>query len=62
MQKNKNGITVQAPRKKRKPIEGMDLNMRRFRLIDDEAHVEVFVPAFSPILEVLRQDGWEEIR
>lgn len=60
MQVNKNSIPVQSPQK-RAPLKE-SLAMRRFRLIDDECDVEVVVPAFSPILEVLRQDGWEEMR
>jgi len=61
MQVNKNGIAVQTPKKKRnKP--NFHLPMRKFVLIDDEAEVEVFVPHFSPILEVLKSDGWREIK
>lgn len=38
-----------------------ELPMKRFVLIDDEAEVEVVVPYFSPIIELLEQDGWREI-
>ena len=61
MQTNKNGIAVQTPKKKRnKP--NFHLPMRKFVLIDDEAEVEVVVPCFSPILELLEKDGWREIK
>lgn len=62
MQVNKNGIAVQTPRKKRqrKPLN-INLPMRRFALIDDEAEVEVVVPHFSPIVELLKGDGWREV-
>ena len=60
---NKNGIPVHAPKKKRQrgPLN-IQLPMRRFVLIDDEAEVEVVVPHFSPILDVLTNDGWREIK
>ncbi len=63
MAKNKNGIRIAVQRKKqvRRPIEGLDLVTRRFKLKSDEHDVEVVVPVFSPVLEVLRRDGWEEI-
>lgn len=63
MQLNKNGIPVQAPRKQRrvKPLEHC-LETRRFRLVDDEAEVEVVLPLFSPIIKLMEQDGWEEVK
>ncbi|MER2048163.1 MAG: hypothetical protein ABTA23_07995 [Solibacillus sp.] len=62
VQVNKNGIPVHTPKKKRhrKPLN-IHLPMRRFALIDDEAEVEVVVPHFSPIVELLKGDGWREI-
>ena len=63
MQVNKNGIAVQTPRRNQKRREpNFHLPMRKFVLIDDEAEVEVFVPHFSPILEVLKKDGWREVK
>ena len=65
MQVNKNGIAVQTPGKKRnrkRKAPNYHLQLRRFELIDDEAQVEVVVPCFSPILEVLKRDGWREIK
>ena len=65
MQKNKNGIRVQTqtPRRNRKFKEpNFHLPMRKFVLIDDEAEVEVFVPHFSPIIDVLTKDGWREVK
>jgi len=63
MQTNKNGIRVQTPKKrhKRKPLN-IELGTRRFALIDDEAQVEVVVPHFSPIIELLKGNGWREIK
>ena len=65
MQYNKNGILVQTPEKrqkrKRKPLN-MSLKMRRFILIDDEAEVEILVPHFSPVIELLEGDGWREVK
>lgn len=62
---NKNGIRQWVPKHKRKrerkPLN-IQLPMRRFALIDDEAEVEVVVPHFSPIVELLKGDGWREIR
>lgn len=64
MQVNRNGIQVQTPGRKRKrervPLTDR-LPMRRFALIDDEAEVEVVVPCFSPIVKLLKGDGWREI-
>ena len=61
---NKNGIPFYTPKKKRKrervPLTDR-LPMRRFALIDDVAEVEVVVPYFSPIVELLTKDGWKEI-
>ena len=59
---NKHGIPFHTPKKKRKrtPLN-IQLPMRRFALIDDEAEVEVVVPHFSPIVELLKGDGWREI-
>ncbi|MER2153583.1 MAG: hypothetical protein ABS917_05315 [Solibacillus sp.] len=61
---NKNGIPQWVPKHKRKrerkPLT-IQLPMRRFALIDDEAEVEVVVPHFSPIVDVLTKDGWREI-
>ncbi|BAK15830.1 ABC-type metal ion transport system, periplasmic component/surface adhesin [Solibacillus silvestris StLB046] len=61
---NKNGIPQWLPKHKRKrerkPLN-IQLPMRRFALIDDEAEVEVVVPHFSPIVELLKGDGWREI-
>ena len=65
MQTNKNGIAVQTPGRKRKrerkPLTD-ELGTRRFELIDDEAKVEIVVPYFSPILDLLLKDGWREIK
>lgn len=63
MQINKNGIAIKTPKKitKRKPIEGLDLNMRRFQLISNECDVIVTIPVFSPIMELMKCDGWIEI-
>lgn len=65
MQKNRNGIPVQVKSSKkpqrRKPIEGMDLTMRRFQLIDNECDVIVTIPVFSPIMELMKSDGWREV-
>ena len=63
MNVNKNGIPIQAPKKthKRKPLN-IKLKMRRFRLIDKEADVEVVVPHFSPVIKELKKDGWREIK
>lgn len=59
---NKNGIPFHAPRKKRKRIPlNYELPMCKFALIDDEAEVEVVVPCFSPVIELLKGDGWREI-
>ena len=73
---NKNGIPVQTKeseekRKKLKrqaerikrmqALEDKKLGMKRFALINDEAEVEVVVPYFSPIVELLKGDGWREI-
>lgn len=64
MSVNKNGIPFYTPKKKRKrervPLKDR-LPMRRFALIDDVAEVEVVVPYFSPIVELLTKDGWKEI-
>ncbi|MER2047286.1 MAG: hypothetical protein ABTA23_03575 [Solibacillus sp.] len=64
MSVNKNGIPFYTPKKKRKrervPLTDR-LPMRRFALIDDVAEVEVVVPYFSPIVELLTKDGWKEI-
>ena len=65
MQVNKNGIAVQTPGKKRnqkRKAPNFHLQLRRFVLIDDEAEVEVVVPCFSPIIELLTKDGWREIK
>lgn len=73
MQVNKNGIAVQTPGKKKKTMTtkkrnhkrrapNYHLQLRRFVLIDDEAEVEIVVPCFSPILELLTKDGWREIK
>lgn len=64
MQVNKNGIPVnQAPKKKRKrkPIEGMDLTMRRFKLVNKEYDVIVTIPVFSPIMDLMKSEGWIEV-
>ena len=65
MQVNKNGIAIQTPgkrhKRKREPLKE-SLEMRRFELIDDEAEVEVVVPYFSPIIDVLTRDGWREVK
>ena len=65
MQVRRNGIAIQTPgkrhKRKREPLTE-SLEMRRFELIDDEAEVEVVVPYFSPIVQVLIGDGWREIR
>lgn len=61
---NKNGIPVQTKTAKQQRAEKMKSNqlpMRTFALIDDEAEVEVVVPHFSPIVELLESDGWREI-
>ncbi len=73
---NKNGIPVQtkenaekrrkvkqqAERMKRmQALEDKRLGMKRFALINDEAEVEVVVPHFSPIVDVLKKEGWREI-
>lgn len=73
---NKNGIPVQtkeSEEKRRKlnrqaerikrmqALEDKKLGMKRFALINDEAEVEVVVPHFSPIVELLKGDGWREI-
>ena len=59
MSVNKNGIPFYTPKKKRKrervPLTDR-LPMRRFALIDDVAEVEVVVPYFSPIVELLTKD------
>ncbi|MGA4519614.1 hypothetical protein ACPA0F_20360 [Solibacillus silvestris] len=64
MSVNKNGIPFYTPKRKRKrervPLTDR-LPMRRFALIDDVAEVEVVVPYFSPIVELLAKDGWKEI-
>lgn len=64
MSVNKNGIPFYTPKRKRKrervPLTDR-LPMRRFALIDDVAEVEVVVPYFSPIVELLTKDGWKEI-
>ena len=56
---NKNGIPQWVPKHKRKqerkPLK-LQLPMRRFALIDDEAEVEIVVPHFSPIVELLKGD------
>lgn len=61
---NKNGIPQWQPKHKRKrerkPLN-IQLPMRRFALIDDEAEVEVVVPFFSPIVEEMLKGGWREI-
>ena len=62
MQVNKNGIAVQTPRKRKRNKPNFHLPMRKFVLIDDEADVEVFVPHFSPIIDVLTRDGWREVK
>lgn len=74
--RNKNGIPVQtkeSEEKRRKlkrqaerikriqALEDKKLGMKRFALINDEAEVEVVVPHFSPIVELLKSDGWREI-
>ena len=64
MNVNKNGIPVHTPKKKnqrRKPLS-YKLETRRFRLIDDEAEDEVVLPLFSPIIKLMEQDGWEEVK
>ncbi|MER2111186.1 MAG: hypothetical protein ABS960_00745 [Solibacillus isronensis] len=73
---NKNGIPVQtkeSEEKRRKlkrqaerikrmqALEDKKLDMKRFALINDEAEVEVVVPHFSPIVELLKGDGWREV-
>lgn len=61
---NKHGIPVQtktARQQRVEMLEGIKLPTRRFALIDDEAEVEVVVPCFSPIVELLKGDGWREI-
>ncbi|MER1957908.1 MAG: hypothetical protein ABS942_11035 [Solibacillus sp.] len=65
MQKNKNGIPVQTKTARQQRMDALEdkrLGMKRYALISDEAEVEVVVPHFSPIVEVLKQDGWREIR
>lgn len=64
MQVNRNGILVQSPKKRnrKRKAPNYHLQLRRFVLIDDEAEVEVVVPCFSPILEVLEKDGWREVK
>lgn len=64
MQVNKNSILVQSPKKRNRKRKAPKhrLQLRRFELIDDEAEVEVVVPCFSPILEVLEKDGWREVK
>lgn len=64
MQFNKNGIPVQiksARQRRLELLEDKKLGMKRYALIDDEAEVEVVVPHFSPIIELLESDGWREI-
>ena len=73
---NKNGIPVQIKEiaekrrklkrqeeriKRMQAFEDKKLGMKRFALINDEAEVEVVVPHFSPIVELLKGDGWREI-
>lgn len=73
---NKNGIPVQkreSEEKRRKlkrqaerikrmqALEDKKLGLKRFALISDEAEVEVVVPHFSPIVELLTKVGWREI-
>lgn len=73
---NKNGIPVQTKEnaekhrklkrqteriKRMQALEDKKLGMKRFALINDEAEVEVVVPHFSPIVELLKGDGWREI-
>ena len=65
MQINRNGILVQSPKKKQKSkrkAPNYQLQLRRFALIDDEAEVEIVVPHFSPIIDLLTKDGWREIK
>lgn len=65
MQTNKNGIPVQtktARQQRMDSLEDKKLRMKRYALIDDEAEVEVVVPHFSPIIELLGSDGWREIK
>lgn len=61
---NKHGIPVQtkiAQQQRMDALEDKRSGMKRFVLIDDEANVEVVVPYFSPIIELLEGDGWREI-
>lgn len=65
MQTNKNGIPVQiksARQQRMELLEDKNSGMKRYALIDDEAEVEVVVPHFSPIVELLKGDGWREIK
>ncbi|MER1998817.1 MAG: hypothetical protein ABS882_03510 [Lysinibacillus sp.] len=63
MQVNKNGIAIATPKKSQKRKKpNFHLPMRKFVLIDDEAEVEVVVPHFSPILDVLIKDGWRDVK
>ena len=65
MQVNKNGIAVQTPGRKpkrKREVPNFSLRLRRFKLIDKEANVEVVVPHFSPVIKELKKDGWREIK
>lgn len=65
MQKNKNGIPVQtktAQQQRAELLEDKQLRMKRFALVNSECDCEVVVPNFSHLIEVLKQDGWREIR
>lgn len=65
MQNNKNGIPVYTPGKKNKRQRikpEFELGKRKFALISDEADVEIIVPDFSPVIELMISDGWKEIK
>lgn len=64
MERNKNGIRLHTPgqkikRKRIKPEYA--LGQRLFVLEELGDRVEVILPNFSPIIELMQQDGWKEV-
>ena len=64
MQVNKHGFLVHTPGKKikRKRVKPeYALGQRLFVLEELGDRVEVILPNFSPILELMKSDGWKEV-
>lgn len=56
--KNKNGIRIEQPKKKREPLKGYDLEMIKFEK-DGRLYM---VPSFKHVVELVSRNHYREIK